>query len=1162
MKRKITYCVNPFDEFPKDYESQASTYGGLVAALPDAINHAMIIDGDNSYKYPECAGEKAKSSAIKIVAIPGGNKKAWRNIFQGVASIALSVALPGIGTLIATGLQVYGACKILQGSIQILYPAPKTPKDQDQFKNAYSIVGGSNPQAQGNPQPFILGKYRVNPCVVGNYYTSLSNNTGEGQTFGTACFCLGQRDLVITNIKLGENILAYNEGGNYGTPKIDGSYAANIELTNGAHSAMYNIKRYEQSIGAEAIQQTLQQVKIDDPAADALIAEYQAQIAELEKEKNQLEVARIQAIVRNDTMKRRKIEKQIRQVSAQITQYQNLIANIQAQAEYIYIGNYKNTFTTPRKTDRFTVMFGFQGLGRYDSNNNKAALSRNVCILYRPAGVDANWTVAMNENYSAAKPDKALIFYKQITPTAEEIEANPDRKWEVVLFSQQAASEKAGEANKLYFQSLQSQINESVVRQAELEQLSFLTLQIQADANTQGNLQKISAECQSICPIWNGADWNTSAPTSNPAALFRFVCQQYFENGFDENSIDNDALAKLYEWCDEYGYECNAVISSEEPLLDVLNKILSAAQAQVILKGGKLSIWHDVQQDNPVALLTPKNSSEFQGTKVLNNRIAAYRVTWNDPAAEYKETTSEVYLPGESRGPDDDIQDIELFGLTNHDQVYRLARYALACNRLRPETYTLKVGIEHYSLPFGARVFVASDVLGVSDACGRTIGTGRDSLGAYFVIDEFLAAQTSPDNPNTNPYYIRIQNVETGKIDLFEISRPAFATNKIRFADESIPLPPIGSIYAIGELETLDCVIIGKEINDDDTCQLTLTAYDENIYAAVSDEIPDYNPKISAGSTTAGGISIIESPGDSGMFDQVNQRNQGGIFYDFGIYSVFNNGFKNQGTLGASSELPLIGTLSIRNNSARGLLINWLTLSSAQNLEFLSDRLLYKPHTISFMLGRVSGQGRIMEFTDNENNNRLYMEKMADGRLLLSFNDVENYFDYDFAGEHLITYARDSDNGKIYLWIDDQRVLYRDYLDVREILESENEAAVLGGESGDQVLSSESRYVSPRGGIARNQKIKFMLDGVAGDIATIRIWNIVFTQLLVDRLYSDDFITFGVATLADYRGEFDAEPERVKIGDAFVYTGETNNDFINGEQYWLTEGGWILYKIY
>lgn len=1161
MKRKIIYCKHPFDEFPQELSSAATTYAGLIAALPDVVNNAMIVDGDKTFKYPECRLGKAREKEIKIVAIPGGNKKIWRNIIVGVVSIAAAAVTGGLSTLVSNALYIYGGYKVLQGSIQLAYPAPKTPKDQDQFKNAYSVAGGQNPQAIGNPMPFILGKFRCTPGIVGNYYTTLSNNTGEGKQYATACFCLGQKNLVIQNIRIGDNLLAKNESGNYGTVQIDGSYAANVELTNGAHSSMYNVKMYEQSIGAEAIKQTLQYVNSYDEEARALRNSYLEQVDVLNKKIAQIDAEIIKAIARQNWLEKSKYERQKKDAINQRNQYQALADNLQTITGTVYVGDYKNTFTTPRKTERFTVMFGFQGLGRYDGNNNKAELGRNVCILYRPADVGANWTLAMNQTYSAAKPDKALVFYKQITPTKEEIAANESGKWEIVLFSQQDAATNAGEANKLYFQSLQSQINDAVVRKAELEQLSLMTLRIQADANTQGNLQKISAECQSICPIWNGQDWNTSAPTSNPAALFRFVCQQYFENGFDENSLDNDAIVKLYNWCEETGYQCNAIISSEEPLLDILNKILLSAQAQVVLRGGKLSIWHDIQQDNPVALITPKNSSGFAGTKVLNNHIAAYRVKWNDPNADYKETTSEVYLHGESRKPDDDIQDLELFGLTNQEQVYKLARYALACLRLRPETYTVNVGIEHYNLPFGARIYLASDVLGVSDACGRTIGTGQDEIGRYFVVDEIIAAQTSPDNPNTNPYYIRIQNVNTGKIELHEISRPAFATNKIRFADAETPIPPIGSIYAIGELETLDCIITGKEINDDDTCKLTLIAYDENIYQAVAAEIPDYNPKISTGNSTAGGILILESPGDSGMLDYVNQRNFGGVFYDFGIYAVWNNGFKNQGTLGAYSTLPIIGTLATRNNAARGLLINWLSLQSAQSLEFLSDTLLYNTHTISFMLGNVTGQGMIMQFEDLENNNRLYMEKMADGRLRLEFNDVENYFDYDWAGEHLITYCRDVEKGVLYLWIDKQQVLARDYLDVREILESEDEAAVLGGEQSD-VLTSESRFVAMLGGVARGVKIQFMMDGVAGDIATIRIWNIKFVQNLVNQLWNDDFITWGVATLADYRGEFDTEPEIVKLGDTFIYNGETNEKFIKGEQYWLTEGGWLLYKIY
>lgn len=1084
-KIKISYAKHPFDEYPVEISSSAKTLGGLVAACDKEIRAALVIVGDNTFRFPECKDEIADFDECRIIQIPKGNKKIWKGIWKGIVAIVTAATAPTwvpLASLVQIGLYAYGAFKVLQGSIALAYYKPMGK--QGEFKNAYSLTGGSNAQAQGNPMPFILGKFRICPSIVGNYYSILTNNSGEGKQLGTAVMCLGQANLKITNIRIGNNILSYNPSGSYGSVQIDGAYTASCELTNGETSLMYNSKIYEQNIGVEC-------------------------------------------------------EKQERHFDS---------------------SGYINTQTTAANADSFTVVFGFQGLGRYNDENKKRAMSRQVCIMYRAAESGNEWTETLYEKYERAQPDKALVFYKTVNLSAAEKASNPSGKWEVAVFATDSASTEAGQSNKLYWQSLRTNVDDAVIRPRELPHLSLLTLRIQADANTQGNLQQISAECQSICPIWNGQDWSESAPTSNPAALFRFVCSQYFENGFDENSLDNDAIAALYDWCDVNGYECNAAIDSEEPLIDILNKILQCAQAKVILRGGKLSIWHDIAQANPVALLTPKNSSNFEATKILNNRVNAVRIKWNDPAADYKETTSEVYLQGESASADDDIQDVELFGLTNHEQVFKLGRYLLAAVRLRPETYKLKVGIEHYNLPFGARVLLASDVLAVSDACGRTIGNGGDELGDYCVIDEILAPQTSIENPNENPYYMRVQNVQSGAISLRPIYRNFEATNRIRFADNGA-LPPIGSIYAIGELETLDCVIIGKEIADDDTCQLTLAAYDENIYNAISAPIPPYNPKISQGQSTAGGLNILTDPAASGQFDFVNQKNFGGIFFDFGVYSVLGSGFKNQGTLGDFAQQPTIGTMQTRFNGDRGIDINWLKLTSAQSLGFYSDTLLYNAHTLSFALANVSGEGDICRYEDADNNNRFYIRKLANGKMRVEFDDVYQDFDYDWAGEHLLTFSRNPETGFMTFWVDKQQIFDRNYMDIREIFKSEDDENILRGENARDILTSESRFVAASGGIARDKKIEFMLSGISGEIATIRIWNLPFYQNATNQLYDNDSISFGISTLADWRGEFETEPEITKLGDTFKYLGATNAKFIQNETYWLTEGGWVLYKI-
>lgn len=194
---KVVCLVNGVEQ-PLDYEVKENDVVDIVY-IPQQLNEgaAEWVTGGGGFL--------ASVGYIVLLA------SSW----TGVGAIVGGV-LCGIGT----GLAIWGTASMVQNMKDSLSSSSGKNKDQLDSESQLSIRGGSNSSIVGNKYPLILGKHLVTPYLAGNYYNETFTddlNSKISTQYLHALYCVGYAPLKITDIKLGETILAYNRTSNSGT---------------------------------------------------------------------------------------------------------------------------------------------------------------------------------------------------------------------------------------------------------------------------------------------------------------------------------------------------------------------------------------------------------------------------------------------------------------------------------------------------------------------------------------------------------------------------------------------------------------------------------------------------------------------------------------------------------------------------------------------------------------------------------------------------------------------------------------------------------------------------------------------------------------------------------------------------------------------------------
>jgi predicted phage tail protein len=156
-----------------DVASAAEAVRFLIANWPElerhmADQHYRVSIGTYDLALEELH-DPAGQSPISFVPVMAG-AGATARIILGVALIAFSIFLPGVGAVIGgalmTKIGLIGGALLLSGVAQLLTPTPTTNKDEGDPRKSFSFSGVQNTSRAGLPVPVVYGETLVGSVVI------------------------------------------------------------------------------------------------------------------------------------------------------------------------------------------------------------------------------------------------------------------------------------------------------------------------------------------------------------------------------------------------------------------------------------------------------------------------------------------------------------------------------------------------------------------------------------------------------------------------------------------------------------------------------------------------------------------------------------------------------------------------------------------------------------------------------------------------------------------------------------------------------------------------------------------------------------------------------------------------------------------------------------
>ena len=466
--------------------------------------------------------------------------------------------------------------------------------------------------------------------------------------------------------------------------------------------------------------------------------------------------------------------------------------------------------------------------------------------------------------------------------------------------------------DELWWSQLKSYTYETPIRK---KGLCLTALRIQASEQLSGQLQTVNGLARSIGWVWDAeaGEW-AEQPTRSPAALFRLILQGNGQKKpLDDGKLDFDALESWAAYADSKGCTCDFVFDKAGSTWEALKLVAATGFAAPAAATGVWSVVVDRERDFPVQWFGPRDMTKgsFSGRRLFTEIPHALRVRFVDESQNYAQDTRVVYNDGYDENNASLFEDMELPGVTNADQLYRIARRRIAEAKLRPETFFFETDLQWLVCTRGDRIQIATDIAVIGLARGRVLHIGVNEQGFLWnlTLDETITLQPG------RTYGARIRSVE-GDFH-FQLVNKNDTSRVIELA-HPVPLPAVlavGDMVFVGEFarETFDVLV--KEISPgtDGKAKLTCIPYSPGVYTADTEVIPDWDSGTSdtIGATVPRIVALRSG-------ETAGKRNADGTLLVMVVVTLFNDGTR---------PLTMLRGIDIRWREAGENPSEWIYLS-------------------------------------------------------------------------------------------------------------------------------------------------------------------------------------------------------------------------------------------
>lgn len=506
--------------------------------------------------------------------------------------------------------------------------------------------------------------------------------------------------------------------------------------------------------------------------------------------------------------------------------------------------------TTQPDTDEVSLDVLFpQGLIRI-SAENKFGIEVQFEVQYRLAGT-TTWSAApLTSNhfgvyflgtgrFKVAAKEKAAVRRSVcfVFPTRGQYDVQIRR---LTIDDQAIASGKGQSITQedSYWGALRSFRNDAPINKTGIARIA---IRAQATDSLNGVIDQLNCTVQAILPVWNGSTW-TEQETRSPAWAFCDVLRGSANaRALAASRID---LARMLEWDAQTtadGVTFDAEISQQRSVAEWLEDIAGTANAKRITRNGLYSVALDNTKSTVVQHFTPRNSRNFQSTKIFATRPHGIKVRFPNELTFHQIDEITVYDDGYSASNATLFETLELPYTTSASQAWKRGRRAMFAGRLRPEIYSLETDIEGIVCEEGDLVRVTHDVpmWGISSARIRALATsGSDTTGVTLDASVPMASGS---------YALRVR-LATGDTLVVPVDTVAGDQTSLTFTTPVATAtgPAEGDLVLFGEsgTESVELVVRSIESLGDMGMRITFQDYAPAIQTAATGTVPEFDPQI------------------------------------------------------------------------------------------------------------------------------------------------------------------------------------------------------------------------------------------------------------------------------------------------------------------------------
>lgn len=506
--------------------------------------------------------------------------------------------------------------------------------------------------------------------------------------------------------------------------------------------------------------------------------------------------------------------------------------------------------TTPDKTSEIHLdIFFYNGLGKYNDDGDVESTSVQLQALYKRADQGDESYQSLGDFYYGSnvisgnelKTKRYMIHKTDLLPASYTVK--------VMRVTKDSEDNKVIDA--VYVGSIRALKKEAPISPDRCKLLTLMGVKIKVSEKLNNVIKQLNVVSQAKLPTYSGNDTGiTSWPyavSSNPASAAIYAMTGGFsQQKLKDSEIDWPSFQKLYQWCQDKGYECNEYIAESMPISTLLTRIASTCRAEIIRMNGKITVIQDIEKPAPVQLFTPRNSHGYTESIVMGDLPDAMSLQYTDEEAGFAKNELTIYntADGNKEIEPETTQDVPLWGVTSSVQARKLGMYKYAVSKNRPIVAKFSCDFEYLLCNKGDRIRYAGDIALTGISQGRIAALVTNTAGQVIGVhtDEVLTMESGKS------YGLRIRQ-QDGSIALHQLVTESGEFKEAVFVT-AIKNGEVaeGDLFTFGLLNNdskeylITDITCGENLSADITC----TEYAPEIFAV--DEpgfiLPDYDPKI------------------------------------------------------------------------------------------------------------------------------------------------------------------------------------------------------------------------------------------------------------------------------------------------------------------------------